>query len=102
MRLIGKILQPSGQITDVTFQNSDPSEKDLLNAIGSPENYVTLGRVDNWEVLAPAPYEKGKETKFLVIGAPPNIDSDPKLRRSCDLNDEQVVQLVKSAVQIFS
>ena len=86
MSIDAKRINSTGTVSTVTLTTDDPSEVDILDALGGKGNLVTLGRIGPWEILKTS--EPNSDT--LVIGAAPYIDAHPKRRTSCTLDDQKI------------
>lgn len=90
MTINAKRITKEGNITDVPLQN-DPSDNDLAKALGGTGDPQTIDTVGDWEVLT-LPANQGD---ILIVGRAPHINNDPKCRKTCTLNDEQVKKIAK-------
>ena len=90
MTINAKRITKAGNITDVPLQN-DPSDNDLAKALGGTGDPQTIGTVGDWEVLT-LPEGQG-QGDILIVGQPPHINDDPKLRKSCTLTDKDVKKI---------
>ena len=91
MAIDAKRVDANGNIRTVRLTTDDPSDVDLIGALGGKGNLITLGQIGTWEVLttSEAPDEA------LVVGRPPFISDYPKRRTSCTLDDDKISQIVK-------
>lgn len=76
----------------------DPSDKDLLDALGSRGDIVHRATVGDWDVL------RGSDVggRTLVIGNSPYLGEAPKTRKSCTLSDDQSQNLVKTIEDLLA
>ena len=84
-----KLVNAAGKVTTIRLQD-DPSDADLIKALGGGPAIVTRGVVGAWEALRIA----GTSAPTLVIGAAPYLHAQVKQRQTCNLPDAKVQALV--------
>lgn len=84
-----KVLDSSGNVKTCQLAD-DPSDQQIIAALGAGRDIVTVGAVGDWEAVRIA----GAKAPTLVIGAPPYLHADVKSRQSCNLSSDQVIALV--------
>jgi hypothetical protein len=86
-----KIFENTSEPRTVTVNlPDDPSERAILDSMGSSGSLIHVVSVGCYEVWRGSDVEK-----YIVIGASPCLLNSPKKRKSCDLSDKDVKKLVQ-------
>jgi hypothetical protein len=85
-----KSVNQNGHVTTVQLPD-DPSDSDLIKALGGGDNCVSLAQVGDWEVLRVS----GQTNPTLVVGAAPPMSAETKRRKTCPLADSKIIALVR-------
>ncbi|MBY5684841.1 hypothetical protein HFO32_22215 [Rhizobium leguminosarum] len=90
MTIDAKIVDAKKQVRTVSFHDDDPSDIELIKALGGKEgdDFEYLGEVDQWSVIR----LKGGSDR-MVVGKPPQNSAPVKRRQSCVLADGQAASV---------
>lgn len=87
----------SNQSVTTIDLSDDPSDQELLDALGSEGGLVSCAIVRDWEAL------RGSDTgvRTLVVGSAPSHGNTHPVRKSCDLTDKEASELVRGIETIL-
>ena len=90
MTINGKVLSKDSKVHNIVL-NSDPSDSEIYRALGGTGDEVGVIQktIGDWEIHR-LPDSNGD---MLVIGKAPGNWAAVKARKSCDLSDQQVVDI---------
>jgi hypothetical protein len=94
MTIEAKLISAAGTVSTVQLPD-DPSDAELMSAIGVSGDFATLGVIRGWEVFGGADTAR----PFLVIGKAPDNVGRPQGRATCTLKDGQA-SLIASLVEL--
>ena len=94
MTIIAKKVSPPDTVENVHLSDCPTDYVELIQALGGDpgeSDFVPIGCVGPWEILLCT-----SSDVLLVVGKDPVIGEDSR-RESCDLNEAQVWNVIKSA-----
>ncbi|MBO9170888.1 hypothetical protein [Rhizobium sp. L245/93] len=92
MTIDAKIIGDDQKVRTIQI-NDDPTELELITILGGDEDnrLAVYGVVNDWDII----YIPGSKEK-MVLGASPYMSQRPIVRVTCNLPDDEVIQLIKT------